>query len=296
METKWIVQSNLFKEECVDEMIGILQRLNIPYELVKLIPFADGLPEVEKYEGPIVAVGTTSLIRNIDKYKTWFPGVWYNRHTFKPSVWGPKFGDLYLNHDFKIVKLKDVLKLFKDEYDTLFVRPDSDLKLFTGASFYKYEFEKWFDDICLNIESGTYRILKLDTDVSVSSDKHIFAEWRFVIADKEVVTGSRYYYDGHKSESSNPADFHQQVIDIAKQVAENDYQLSSSYVVDICLTQKNEYKIIELNCVNGSGWYKCDVSKIIQFLSNLAEKEYYNRLEQIQKGNISGKETDPSNS
>ena len=44
MKTKWILQTNIFKEKAVEKMIECFQRQDLPFDLVKIIPFSDELP------------------------------------------------------------------------------------------------------------------------------------------------------------------------------------------------------------------------------------------------------------
>lgn len=45
------------------------------------------------------------------------------------------------------------------------------------------------------------------------------------------------------------------------------YCPAKAFVLDICLYQ-DEYKIVEINCINCSGFYDADMSKLIQALEN----------------------------
>ena len=71
MKAKWILQTNIFKEEAVDHMLRALKILDYPHDLVKIIPFSDNLPEgITPYDGPVIAYGTTTLLRNIIKIES----------------------------------------------------------------------------------------------------------------------------------------------------------------------------------------------------------------------------------
>ncbi|MNW03714.1 hypothetical protein D3C71_1996880 [compost metagenome] len=47
----------------------------------------------------------------------------------------------------------------------------------------------------------------------------------------------------------------------------NQWEPSKAYVLDICLTP-NGYKVVELNNITSSGFYDCDVTKIVFALDN----------------------------
>jgi len=275
MKTKWILQTNIFKEEAVDKMISCFQRQNIPYDLVKIIPFSNELPEgITEWNGPVIAYGTSTLLRLITKRKEYYPGMWFNEETFKPSVWGNKFGDKWLNKGSEVLKLHDVINHFTNK--PLFLRPNSDFKLFSGDVFYKYEFEKWYERLEKGIEDGRYVNLRTNTEVTISQVKNILAEWRFVIIDKKVITYSRYKLNDRLSISAKKIDILDGALQLATEIAEDEWQISEAYVLDICQLV-NSYKIIEVNCFNASGLYDCDAMNIVHSASELANKQWLNK-------------------
>jgi len=270
MKTKWILQTNIFKEKAVDKMINCFERQDLPYDLVKIIPFADCLPEgITDHDGPVLAYGTTTLLKNIVKSGKYFPGMWFNEETFKPSVWGKQYGEKWLNHDSKVMKIYEVL----DHFDgpPLFIRPNSDFKLFSGDVFDKYEFEKWYDVI--NDSTSQFKNITIKSEVTISSVKDIWAEWRFVVIDKEVVTGSMYKKHNMLYQSAEAFDMPINVIEFALSIARADWQVEKAYTLDICQTVDG-LKVIEVNCFNASGFYECDVMHIIAYASEFAKEEY----------------------
>lgn len=273
MNIKWILQTNIFKEKAVDKMIECFERLNLPYELVKVIPFTNTLPEgITDYDGPVLAYGTTTLLKNIASSDRFFPGMWFNEDTFKPSVWGPAFGDDWLNKESKVTRVDKVLGLWENPKTPLFIRPNSDFKLFSGDVFYKYDYEKWLE----HITNDEFQNLKLDTIVTLSPVKTILAEWRYVIIDGEVIADSMYRKRGQLHISSERSDSSYDATKLAFYIANQEWQPASAYVIDICETHQG-FKVIEVNCFNASGYYACNVLDIVNYASELAEKEWSNR-------------------
>jgi len=278
MKAKWILQTNIFKEKCVQKMIDCFKRQNIPYQCIKIIPFSDELPEIDPYDGPIVAYGTTTLMINMDRDRRWFPGMWYDNKTFRPSVWGNKLKHLWLNRENLFVNLEhfETIKRYFKEHGFVFMRPDSDLKLFDGAVFDFYEFKLWYDRLEVNIESGTYKNLSKETVVLLSPKHEILHEWRYVIVDKQIAAWSMYKSQGMLFKSSDPAHKSSAVDYMVNHIAKKDWQLAPAYVVDICETSNNDIHMIELNTFNASGFYDCDIMNIIHHASQLAEKQWDN--------------------
>jgi hypothetical protein len=222
------------------------------------------------YIGPVVVYGSTTLIKRA--HSGLIPGVWYNEETFKPSVWGPMLGDNYLNKDAKIMLLREVMDNWT--YPKQFIRPNSDLKLFSGEVFRNGDFYDWYKRVKSLIDDGTYVNLSLDTEVSVSEAVTIENEYRYFIADKKILSASQYRKNGKLNPYpgvSFPSFF------LALDIAKADWQLDDAYVVDIAETN-SECKVIEFNNFNSSGFYKCVIKDIIAGASELAEKQYDERM------------------
>lgn len=279
MKPKWILQTNIFKEDCIERMVSAFERQSVPYEMVKIIPFSDELPEIEPYDGPIIAYGTTTLLRNVDREQCWYPGMWYDSLLFKPFVWGTyHYPDIWLNSKARFFILQEFREIKKEfrKHGRLFIRPNSDLKLFDGGVFDFYEFEKWYERLEIGIETGTYKILDKKTEILTAPVVPIVTEWRYVICDHKVIAGSRYKWNGRLFQSSKAEHMDDGANELAQQIAERRWQMSEVYVADICQTQRG-YKMIELNTFNAAGLYDCDVMSVIHHVSEQAEKQWKER-------------------
>lgn len=262
MKTLWILQKNIYTKH-FEKIREVLEEINRPYMCIDVIPFSTELDFSLSYNGPIIAYGSTTLIKLSPK--DWS---WYNEDIFKPSIWGNKIGEKYINHDAEIMRLDEVLKNWR--YDRAFIRPNSDLKLFSGDVFMKGDFIDWYDRLKFLIEDGTYINIKLDTMVSVASYKRIILEWRFFVVNKEVIAGSQYRKNGKLDQSNliNP-----NAMLLADKIAGAEWQLDTGYVVDIGLTEDGKYKVIEFNNFNASGFYECNIKDILLKTSLYLEDE-----------------------
>ncbi len=274
IKTKWILQTNIFKEKAVDKIIDCFQKQKIPYDLVKIIPFDNKFPEgITEYDGPVILYGTTTLLRNISKCNKYYPGMWFNKETFKPSFWGNKIGDKWLNNESKVLRLYEVIDNFKSN-ESLFIRPNDDFKSFTGQVFYRDDFELLYNTI--KKENTNFNI-NTSTEVTISPVKKIISEWRFIIIDKIVVSSSRYKYHNRLHISGNIKDIEEGALQLAEDIANNNWQISEAYVLDICQVIDG-FKVIEINCLNASGFYDCDIMNIIYSASELANKQWERKL------------------
>jgi hypothetical protein len=114
-------------------------------------------------------------------------------------------------------------------------------------------------------------------------EKKISRQFRYVIVDKKVITGSEYRWDNVLDVRR---DTHPLCDEMAQKVAEADWQADRVYVCDVALVEtivsaaeryyteiKQEAKIVELNAFSSSGLYACDTYKIVEAVSKAAEDE-----------------------
>lgn len=146
----------------------------------------------------------------------------------------------------------------------LFIRPNSGFKTFAGQRVTAAD----FDDHVSTLEQ-TSSVVD-DTLILVSRLQPIQGEFRFVIADGEVVAGSEYRWDGKLDVRR---DWPEACEDLARQVAEHEWQVDIAYTCDVCLVDDKPY-IVELNGFSCAGLYACDLDKVVQGVSAAALKEY----------------------
>ena len=179
---------------------------------------------------------------------------------FRCSEYYPKYSDCLLNSRYMLVDLHSFLQN-KDFYfdglgTTCFVRPDSGDKSFTGSvisrntskhDLRRFIFESVMQDMIL-----------------LAPTQKIEQEYRFVIIDGEVVTGSIYktrrwgHLEFHEKELKKGA-----AVDYAKEVVKTHFQPCRAYTVDVCLVG-GEFKVLELNSFSHAGLYKCNIKKIVE--------------------------------
>ncbi|WP_391556895.1 ATP-grasp domain-containing protein [Rosistilla carotiformis] len=143
--------------------------------------------------------------------------------------------------------------------DRLFVRPDSPLKPFSGRV----------------VDIATLTLAKLDHGFYYEDDsipvvaapiQQIGHEWRFLVVNRAVITGSAY--DPHTRKpvivplDSTAAAF-------ASTVASALPQPDIVYVLDIC-ESNGQLRLLELNPFGGADLYACDADAIINSVSAIA--------------------------
>lgn len=248
----YIVQENTFREENYNVLIETLDKYDLPYEIVKVLPFVEEF-EFKTDRKDIFCFGSVKMSRLGKKYD-WFPGSLLNdNHDYR--VYSQFYKENLLNYDSIIQRFGDDI----DRTELFFARPVLDNKTFTGKVFDMYQWLEFKERVK---ESGHETTLNEDTEIQISTVKKITKEFRFWIIDGKVVTGSLYRNGGWINYSDVVDDG---AVEFCKEMLKI-YQLADGFVMDICevyIDDKIEYKIVECGCINSCGWYKANVPKLI---------------------------------
>lgn len=245
----YIVQENTFNEPNHDNLIGGLEKLDLPYEIVKVVPFIDGIEFVTDRKDVFPFGGLT--MARLTKQYGWKPGFMLNEN-YDFDVYSKYYGENLLNYDSKIIRFGDE-DFFNEK--VFFARPTEDTKVFTGKEF---DMETWRNFVKYCFTNGHSTVLNKDTKIQISTIKKIQQEIRFWIVKGEIVTGSQYRLGGrllfNDVVDSSAYDYCREMLKL--------FQLNDAFVMDVCLSN-GEYKIVECGCINCAGFYKADMQKIL---------------------------------
>ena len=275
----WILQNNLFNESAYQVLLETLERFNLPYSIHKVVPFVGELvPEPELDHANVICMGSYSMRHAARKYG-WRPGV-FDLEPFNFNVQLKHWGDLMLNADAVVSRFEDAEFPFysicsahqEDDvscrackigsYSTLmFIRPIEDSKVFAGKVFTKDEFYEWKRKVVV-LEEDDGTSLSKSTLIQLCTPKIIHAEYRFWIVNKKIVCAS-LYKRGDRIFYSDQVDQH--VFDFAQSVIDIGWNPHRAYCLDVCETDHG-MKIVEINTLNSSGFYACDIPKLVHAL------------------------------
>lgn len=231
----------------------------------KYVPFTKTLqiqtpPRIQ----PAIAHGSIEFIRNFNNTfpKLYCPGVYQNDNVRSYEKFAVPLREHLLNSDYYILPYAEFVA--RGIKEPVFLKPVSGLKQFTG----KVLTPKNFDD---EIHSMN-KLEKVDDTLLcvIAPVKHIKAEFRYIIVDKKVITGSEYRWDDVLDVRTDTLP---ECDKLAEWVAQNEWQADYVYVCDIAQTVDGP-KVIELNSFSSSGLYACDTTKIVDAVSEMAWKEY----------------------
>ena len=173
------------------------------------------------------------------------------------------YGRHMLNDDFVVLPFGEIERRGLEGGPGFFLRPNTDAKAFSGLPIPAVD---WDHEL-----SSLRQLHNPDpADLIVrASLKGLPAEYRFVIADGVVVTGSCYMVDGVAAPSRGVDG---DCLKLARTIAQEPWQPCTIYICDIALTRQGP-RLLELNAFSCSGLYACDTEAIIQAVAQAVWKE-----------------------
>lgn len=218
----------------------------------------------------VVAHGDIELVTRIARERRWTPGAFCTVAHFFCSSYFCHFGDFLLNRDYvmlpfgELARRRDFLFEAVGAGGRIFVRPDSPLKLFTGQVVARETFDA-------DLEFMGFYDFPASSIVVVTRPKTIRAEWRFVIADRQVAAGCQYK-EGDQLVLRAGTD--SAARDLAATIAARNYQPDPVWIMDICQTDDGAYHLLEIGGFSFSDLYACDKAAIVRAVSAAAIAEW----------------------
>lgn len=160
------------------------------------------------------------------------------------------FGENHINHDYirmTFGELAPIDTVIWGWGESIFVRPDSILKEFTGTVVTlmnfdeKYKLMSFYDDV-----------VTPELPIIVSSVKKIEKEWRFIVVDNKIISGEPCTDEALKFATEMAK------VNIPDRV----------WVLDICLSDLG-YKVLEIGCFSFAEIYSNDLDEIIREVSKV---------------------------
>jgi hypothetical protein len=258
----WFIDEYMLDKEDREPIIKVLEREGYRLFLTKYIPFSEHNEYSQPFPDAAVLYGTHGFIRQTRKYYN--PGAYCQEDTLAYSMFSSMYPkEWFLNEDFEFLKFKHIKNIWEKDKTPFFLRPDSVTKTFAGHVI--------FEDLDISTLEQTTSVNDQTWCVK-SSLKNIIAEYRYVIVNRTVVTGSQYRRNDCvdiRIDTMSGAD------EMVEKVAKYHWQPDSVYVCDIAETE-NGFKVIELNSFSCAGLYACDKTKIVNAVSEAALEEYEN--------------------
>lgn len=232
----WYVQTNLVQERNIETIKDACSRTGVTFRSHTAISFSDVL-ELPETTNLLIPYGSTTLIKNFAKANIDRSGLFFDSEKFRTSKWIKELGKLMLNSDSLVLPLNEV---HKAPFETFFMKPDNDLKDFTGSVVDKSELAKFVDQI----SCGGFTF-DSSIPVVICSPKNTGLEWRIFMIGDEVIAQSSYRLKNMLNQTK-PAN--NEVIRFAKKVIRSviEAKLNEEYVLEVKLIRKDKQVIRKL--------------------------------------------------
>lgn len=143
--------------------------------------------------------------------------------------------------------------------ESVFVRPDSPLKPFTGRVLTRARIS------LAALDHGFYYD-DPEIPVVVAPVRRVARERRYVVTEQRVIAGSAYVADGRMAAGDDPTGQPRQfAIEVAQQLPSPD----PVYVLDVCETDAG-LRLLELNPFSGADLYACAGSDVVRQVAAVA--------------------------
>ncbi len=267
MKPTWMIQSNMDDVDTCSMVNQVMEQgmsvISMKHSLGRTIELRGHDPN-----DCVICYGDIDFVRQLRAKAPFIPGAWCNFENMKCSTYYAYLGEHLLNRDYLMVPVGDLSRRW-DRFtllgsSSLFIRPDSGAKPFTGHVIAPDEKHK--------IQALTQTIGP-ETLVVAAYEKDITAEYRFVICNKKVVAGCQYLPIELPSYPT-PS------LRLARVIANHDWQPDLCYTVDIAEYDDQMY-LLEINSFSCAGLYQCDIGVVVQYASLAAEFEWNDYVDPI---------------
>ena len=250
----------MYREEGMRDLVETLSRFSIPHDIVSLDPATGALSPDVRPEGAVMICGTYRLSR-LAAERGWFPGSFLNAN-HDHRAWTAAWGGRMLNAAARTTRFADA----RPAPGRVFIRPAADNKYFDGQVLDAEEVDAWRDALCRGGRSPVRCSDKVgpETEVTWGPAHPIYRESRFFVVDGEIAASTTYRI-GRDTVASPDVD--PQALAYARgAVAE--WRPARAFALDVALTDGG-YRIVEVNCINMSGFYGADVQRLVMALDGM---------------------------
>lgn len=284
MKPNWLISNNCYSDGNPELMITAAQNDGSIVHSFKYVPFeVDQRQKLHfEKEACVIAYGSIELVKLLQRRTAWHPGAWVDWDKLRCQHYLAHWGSFSIHYDYGFLPLAEVRRQkerifnYYGEADKVFFRPDTNSKGYAGQGFYAevVHRDNWdnFEKEGLNYPEA----VQPETLTMFSRPSTILKEWRMVIGDKKVVTGSQYreMIDGQSSVELKP-EYPTDIVEFCETIAQSGtFQPAAMYTIDVGLTKEHGLRMVEIGGWNCSGLYCCDIEKIVKKANEIAAREF----------------------
>ena len=225
----------------------------------------DGAP-VRLSSQPTIFHGSLGNAAHVYENFDWKPGSFCDARKFCCSYWYKHYQPWLIHEKYAFTTVANLIENTAeiassiDSPHAIFVRPDSPLKPFSGRVV------STTDLTPKALDHGFYYD-DLQLPIVVAPVRNVGREWRFVVVNNKVITGSGY---DATTRAAAVLRLDDSVSDFATSIAAEVFELCSAYVLDIGECD-GDLRLMEFNPLSGADLYACDADAIITSVSALAQ-------------------------
>ena len=269
MSVRWLLEKDVFSED-LEPLKQEIVRQGHSFTEMGYIPFGGGEYEDIVGKDCTLFYGSLNLALTLSRLPC-PPVIFCDRPNYECTKYYAYFGEYLLNQKYVMLPFSE-LRRRKDwlfdkigENGSMFVRPSSGAKIFTGMVIQNDSFEHDYKLL------GFYDVAP-HAMVVVGQPHNIVREWRLVIADDEVVAGSKYH-DGTLSLMYEG--FPESVGELANRIlSETSYRPDPVWTMDFCETKDGRVHLLEIGGFSCAGLYLCEMAPIVSNVSRIAESVF----------------------
>lgn len=266
MQVKWLLEPEVFFED-EQSVIKALTEMSVPHVVCKFGRDYDSYVQEFDPDDCVVFHGSFQFARRIQNTR-WIPGVYCNKKELECLFYYPRIGKYLLNSEYTMLpfgelsRRKESLLGFND---SVFIRPSSGLKSFTGKVVTR---ESWSKDISL---MSFYDVMP-EALVVVAPPRTIHNEWRVVVVSGIVVAAAQYMKGKDFVRIGGAPE---EVVQYAQEVVNaSNYMPDPAWTIDIGEVDNKELKVIEVGSFSCAGFYGADPHALIQTVNAVALREW----------------------
>ena len=278
MSVKWLLSkigNASYDTEDIGRIQQELERQGIEHAVTSYKDVLCGYPMPYDSSDDVFVFGSISVVAELVKRFGWLS--WMPLNKLKCSSYYNAFGASLTQQNYVMMPAGEVLRKWYDltaqlhhtsplaDYvgwsGELFIRPDGNNKRFTGGVFTRDEYESLLRGIEPNLILVVAEPIKIET------------EWRVLMVDGKVITGSIYA----------PKEDRQVQVPVSEQlefwwqqaVESNPYDtvLPGMVCFDVAF-HDGRHSLLELSSVNACGIYEMNVELFVKAVTERAEYEY----------------------
>jgi hypothetical protein len=272
-DIKWLFERNVFEDGNPEHMAKRVRSKGMPCAEVAF-ECVDGneqelrpaKPLVFRDDDTVMVYGSMNLMKWLLREQKWPALAWYDFPRLRCQSYYAHWGSYLLQRQYAFLPVAEIERRKEWVFQTfgrnasVFIRPDDNAKSFGGGIVSQDQFEQWY-------KLANFYNPGPDCLAVVSMPETIQAEWRFVIGDRQVVTGSQYRRDGKEEVLAGyPPD----AAEFAESVARaNDFNPHPVYVMDIASTDDG-YRLIEIGSACCASLYAGDLDRVVDAVCKTA--------------------------